>query len=715
MRPEAEALPRPAQLAGPAELSPGQPWPLGAHWDGSGVTFAVFSAHATGIDLCLFDASGEVELARLPLPAHSSDIWHGRLDAAGPGLVYGLRARGPWRPDRGHWFNPNKLLLDPCAREIVGRFEWRDEHFGADRRHRQHMDPQDNAAFALKARVVDERTAFDWGDDRHPATPLIDTVFYELQVKAYSKSNPAVPEALRGSYAGLAHPASIAHLQRLGVTAVDLLPVHHHLDEERLVEMGLVNHWGYNSLGFFCPDPRFASGAGGLCARDEFRGMVKALHAAGIEVILDVVYNHTAEGDERGPSLSFRGLDNASYYRQHVDAEHRCQFDNLTGCGNTLDIRQPRVLQLVMDSLRFWVTEMRVDGFRFDLAPVLGRGDHGFERSGPFFTAVAQDPVLSRVKMVAEPWDIGPGGYQVGGFPRGWLEWNDHFRDAMRGFWLHMGHAGGPNRGDFAQRLCGSSDLFERRARAPGESVNYVVSHDGFTLRDLVSHNERHNLANGENNRDGHGHNLSHNCGAEGPSDDPAVNQLRARLQRALLATTLLAQGTPLLAAGDELGHSQRGNNNPYCQDNAITWIDWARADADLVAYTARVLTLRRRLLPFANRWYSGLPDRRGLPDLAWLRSDGSSLEGDAWRDPSSRVLGCLIGRPGRATAPLLLLVNGDPWDRLFHLPAGVWLVVLDSSEATGAGRWHGQGDVDLPLPAHGVLLLAAAGAAHGL
>jgi glycogen debranching enzyme GlgX len=708
MWPEVSAWP----AGGTPRMTAGRPWPLGTHWDGSGVNVAVCSTHATAIECCLFDPTGQFELARLALPGHTDDVWHGRIEGAGPGLVYGLRAHGPWRPDRGHWFNPHKLLLDPWARDIVGRFEWRDEHFAADRQHPQHPNPRDNAATALKARVMDARPGrFDWGDDQPPATPLADTVFYELHVKAWSQLNPELPEALRGSYAGLAHPASIAHLLRLGVTAVELLPVHYHLDEERLVQMGLVNHWGYNTLGFFCPDPRYASGAGGLSPADEFRQMVKDLHAAGLEVILDVVYNHTAESDANGPAISWRGLDNASSYAHHHDAQQRAQLDNHTGCGNTLDIRQPRVLQLVMDSLRWWAEEMHVDGFRFDLAPVLGRGDQGFDPKAPFFAALAQDPVLARVKLIAEPWDIGPGGYQVGNFPRGWLEWNDHFRDTMRGWWLHMGHGGGPTRADFAQRLCASSDLFQRRGRLPSASVNFVVSHDGYTLRDLVSHNERHNHANGEQNRDGHGHNLSHNCGVEGPTDDPRVNALRARLQRALLATTLLSQGTPLLAAGDELGHTQGGNNNPYCQDNKTTWIDWSLADQTLVDFTAHVLALRRALRPFDQHWYTGLPDRRGLPDLAWLRSDGQSLEGEAWRDPQARVLGCLIGRPARAHAPLLLLVNADPWDRLFRLPAGVWQVVLDSTEPDGSSHWHGQGEVDLPLPAHAVLLLAAAGA----
>ena len=688
----------------PALLS-GRPWPLGATWDGQGVNFAVFSTHAQAMALCLFDDAGSVETSRLMLPAHTDDVWHGYLPAAMPGLIYGLRAHGPWRPDQGHLFNSHKLLLDPYARDIVGDFKWQGEHFGADRQHPLHRDARDNAALALKARVVHDN--FDWAGDQPPGVPLESTVLYELHVKGFSKLNPQVPEALRGSYAGLAHPASLAHLQRLGVTSVSLLPVHYSLDEERLAGLGLHNYWGYNTLAFFAVSPRLASGQDGLTPRDEFRAMVKALHGKGIEVLLDVVFNHTAESDGAGPTLSFRGLDNASYYRHPPGSP--AAFENHSGCGNTLDIRQPRVLQLVMDSLRYWVGEMHVDGFRFDLAPVLGRGDHGFEPNGAFFTAVAQDPVLSQVKMIAEPWDISPGGYQTGNFPRGWLEWNDQFRDAMRGFWL-QDEAGARSRGDFALRLCASSDLYQPRNRAPGVSVNYVVSHDGFTLRDLVSYNQRHNQANGEDNRDGHGHNLSRNCGVEGPTDDPQVNALRGRLQRALLATTLLAQGTPMLCAGDELGHSQRGNNNPYCQDNAITWIDWAAADDDLIDFTAWVLSLRLQLLPFGNRWYSGLSDPLGLHDLSWLDSSGRVLQGEAWRDNRERVLGCLIGQPGRAKAPLLLLVNPDADDHYFLLPAGVWQAVLDTVHARGVTRWHGQGEARLRLGAHSLMLLVAAG-----
>ena len=709
-RPAARRLP---ELA----LQPGRPWPLGASCAAGGINFAVFSAHAQRIELCVFDAAGEHELSRTPLPARSHDVWHGLVPEAAPGLVYGLRAHGAWRPDRGHRFNPQKLLLDPYAREIVGGFEWRAEHFGADPAYPNDLDPRDNARRALKARVVDD--AFDWQGDRHPHTALADTVLYELHVKGFTQRHPGVPAALRGSYAGLVSDAAIAHLKALGVTAVSLLPVHQHLDEQRLHALGLVNYWGYNTIGFFCPEPGLASAAtraaasagsapatDGAGVRDEFRAMVRALHAAGIEVILDVVFNHTAESDANGPVLSFRGLDNASYYRLRRDAP--AEYENHTGCGNTLDLEHPRVLQLVLDSLRYWAGEMHVDGFRFDLAPVLGRTANGFDRHAAFFTALAQDPLLARLKMIAEPWDIGPGGYQLGGFPNGWLEWNDRFRDTLRSFWIE----GEPTRGELALRLCASSDVFQPRSRAPAESVNYVVSHDGFTLRDLVSYSHKHNLANGEHNRDGHGHNHNHNGGVEGPTDVAGVNLRRGRLQRALLACTLLAQGTPMLAAGDEIGHTQRGNNNPYCQDNDTTWIDWSTADADLLAFTQRVLALRRLALPLGLAWYDGLADRRGLHDLAWLQADATPLQGDEWHRPGRHVLGCLIGKPARARAPLLWLMNGEAFDTGFMLPGGVWEAVLDTSQPRGEGQWHGQGESLLALPAHAIVVLAAAGAA---
>jgi glycogen operon protein len=509
-----------------------------------------------------------------------------------------------------------------------------------------------------------------------------------------------VPESLQGTYLGLASAPAIAHLKRLGITAVSLLPVHQFIDEKHLVEMGLSNYWGYNTVGFFCPSPRYATQPDGRTAREEFRAMVRALHAEGIEVLLDVVFNHTAEGDERGPTISWRGLDNPSWYR--LPPDRRSAYDNYSGCGNTLDLRHPRVLQFVLDSLRYWVQEMHVDGFRFDLAPVLGRGDHGFDRRSAFFAALAQDPALAGVRLIAEPWDIGPGGYQVGQFPRGWLEWNDKFRDTTRAFWL----GGDCTRGDFAQRLCGSSDLYQPRQRPPVESVNFIVAHDGFTLADLVSYDLRHNEANGENNRDGHGHNLSWNCGWEGPTGDPAVLALRARLQRALLASLLLSQGTPMLAAGDELGHGQGGNNNAYCQDNPITWIDWAHADHDLLRFTEHVLELRRRLLPLAPRWYTGLPDAQGLPDLAWWRRTGEPLSAGDWSNRMSRILGAVIGQPGRSARPLLLLINARDWDGSFVLPEGQWRIELDTAETHGTRDWLGAGGTVFMLRARSLVLM---------
>ena len=692
-------------------LHPGKHWPLGATWDGKGINFAVFSAHATQIDLCLFDASGAVEIARLPLAAHTQGVWHGYLPAAAhpaiqPGLLYGLRAHGAWEPERGHRFNPHKLLLDPYAREVVGDFAWDRVHFGFLQDAPTQIDTHDNASSALKARVLAKDGDFDWGSDHPPHVPLVDTVLYELHVKGFSQLNPAVPAALQGTYAGLAHPASLTHLKNLGVTTLSLLPVHYALDEERLVHMGLSNYWGYNTLAFFAPSGELASGADGHSPRDEFRAMVKAIHAQGLEVVLDVVFNHTAETDEHGPHLSFRGLDNASYYR--LQDGNRAHYENHSGCGNTLDIRQPRVLQLVMDSLRYWVDSMHVDGFRFDLAPVLSRGDHGFEPGGAFFKAVAQDPVLSRVKLIAEPWDIGPGGYQVGGFPPGWMEWNDRFRDTMRSYWLRSGHPP-KSRGDFALRLCGSSDLYQHRQlrqRPPGESVNYVVSHDGFTLHDLVSYQERHNHANGENNADGHGDNLSTNCGTEGATADAAINSLRGRMKRALIATTLLAQGTPMLCAGDELGHTQNGNNNPYCQDNATTWIDWAQADRDLIVFTAHVVYLRKQFHPLAETWYSGLPNNSGLPDIAWLNRNGRPMQPSDWNDTQDNSLACLIHQTGGNTNPLLLLVNPQDTGIEFALPAGAWRVLLDTASPTGTVSQANYPSLTHWVQGHSVVLL---------
>ena len=664
-------------------LQAGRPYPLGAQADAKGINFAVFSSQASAIELCVYDASGQHETARYRLNECTNDIWHGYLPDAKPGLIYAWRCYGKWQPEHGLRFNSHKCLLDPYAREIVGHFEWRDEHLDHQRGNTMVMDERDNGPFALKARVPDDE--FNWCDDAAPATPMDKTVLYELHLKGFSTLNPHLPPALRGTYAGLGHPSSIAYLKQLGVTAVSLLPVHFHLDEERLHGLQLSNYWGYNSLGFFCPSPRFAARQHGESVRNEFRNMVKNLHAQGIEVILDVVYNHTAESNEYGPSLSFKGLDNTSYYRRPSDSPGH--YENFTGCGNTIDIRHPAVLRLVLDSLRFWVNDMHVDGFRFDLAPVLGRTTEGFNRNNAFFTAIAQDPILSRAKMIAEPWDVGPGGYQVGAFPRGWMEWNDHFRDAVRGFWLDRSRSAG----ELAQRLCGSADLFRHRWRSPHESINYVVSHDGFTLRDLVSYNERHNHANGENNRDGHGHNLSFNCGVEGETDDHHVNAARGRLQRALLACTLLSQGTPMLAAGDELGHSQGGNNNAYCHDSEISWINWSKADHELIAFTKNLIAVRQIVLPFGKLWYNG--ERHGespLQDLNWLDRHGAVIKGEAWHQPETRVFACFIGRPGRTNHAQLILVNGSESACEFCLPDSEWRVLLNTAYADGKQYWQG-------------------------
>jgi glycogen debranching enzyme len=678
------------------DLQVGRPWPLGAHLVEGGVNLAVASTHATAIDWCLYDTDGRQEQRRLRLTGRSGDVWHGFLPGAGAGLVYGLRAQGPWLPEQGHRFNANKLLLDPWAREIVGDFHWGPQHGGADPGHPALPDARDNGASALKARVIAD--AWDWRGDAPPATRLADTVLYETHVRSFSRLMPGVPEAHRGTYLGLASDAGLAHLQNLGVTAVSLLPVHQHLDEQRLVQLGLVNHWGYNTIGFFCPSPRLATRPDGQTARDEFRTMVQRLHAAGIEVLLDVVYNHTAESDVHGPTLSWRGLDNASWYR--LPPGDPAGYENWSGCGNTLNVHHPRGLQLVLDSLRYWAQDLHVDGFRFDLAPVLGRGEAAFDRQGAFFKAVQQDPVLARVKLIAEPWDLGPDGYQLGHFPSGWQEWNDQFRDTVRAFWL----GGGCTRGAFARRLAGSSDSFQSPGRSPLDSVNYVVSHDGFTLRDLVSYNERHNEANLEGNRDGHAHNLSWNCGAEGPTDNPDVLWRRGRLQRSLLATTLLAQGTPMLAAGDELGHTQGGNNNPYCQDNTVSWIDWQSADDDLLAYTTHVLALRRRLLPLDGHWATGLPDTQGRVDLSWTDANGLPLDHAGWDDRHDRLLAAHIGLPARGRSALLMLFNARDGDVRFALPPGSWQLLLDSAEARGQRAW--QGTQQLLVPARSLQLL---------
>jgi glycogen operon protein len=679
-----------------AQLRAGVPYPLGAHWDGGGVNFALVAPHAQAVHLCLFDAEGRQELARLPLPAVEDGVWHGYLDGAAPGQVYGYRVDGPYAPRQGKRFNPNKVVLDPYARMVIGAFQAQPGFLDQLPASGDLPNPADNAAIALKAQVVHE--AYDWGLDAPPRVAPGATILYELHVKGFTRLHPDVPEALRGSYAAMAHPAVLDYLAQLGITTVSLMPVHFRADEMRLQQIGLSNYWGYSSIGFFAPETRYWSGQPGSTPISEFRDMVKALHRRGIEVVLDVVYNHTAETDESGPTLSLRGIDNELYY--HLRPDNPALYENWTGCGNCLNLAEPRVLQLVMDSLRYWVQEMHVDGFRFDLAPELARSAHGFSGGAAFLAAVRQDPVLAQVKLIAEPWDIGPGGYQLGNFPSGWVEWNDQYRDTMRAFWL----GGGAQRGAFARRFAGSSDLFQKNTRLPTASVNFITAHDGFTLRDLVSYNDKHNEANGEGNRDGHHANGSWNCGVEGGTDNQEVLHLRARLQRALLATLFFSQGTPMLLAGDEIGHSQLGNNNAYCQDNAVCWLDWRHADHGLFELTCDLIALRRRYPALRHaRWYDGAMRAGGHPDIEWRAPDGLPLLEASWSSPGP--IGIRLG-PDPAGEACLLLFNALAQPVEFALPAGGWQAVFDS--AGDAAPLDETGGC-MVVPAHAVVLLAAA------
>lgn len=653
---------------------PGSPSPRGATWDGLGVNFALFSEHAERVDLCLFDPTGRHEIRRITLPEQTDQVFHGYLPQARPGQLYGYRVYGPYRPREGHRFNGHKLLLDPYARNIVGQVRWHDALFGYRIEHSEgdlSFDRRDSAPHMPRCKVVE--SAFTWGDDRRPAVPWHETVIYEAHVRGLTKRHPAVPEALRGTYAGLASAPVIEHLQRLGVTTLELMPVHAFLDDRHLLDGGLRNYWGYNTLGFFAPDHRY-SASGKL---NEFKTMVRTLHAAGIEVILDVVYNHTAEGNEFGPTLSFRGIDNAAYYRLAPDT--RRHYQDFTGCGNTMNMQHPRVLQLLMDSLRYWATEMHVDGFRFDLASALARELYDVDRLGAFFDVLRQDPALSQVKLIAEPWDLGSGGYQVGNFPAGWAEWNDRYRDTMRAYWK----GDGGRIGEFAQRLTGSSDLYNRSSRKPYASINFISAHDGFTLADVVSYNEKHNGANGEDNRDGHGHNLSWNCGAEGPTDNADVLALRARQQRNFIATLLLSQGVPMLLAGDEIGRTQHGNNNAYCQDNTVSWINWNidPQGASLLAFTERIMALRAAHPVFRRRnFFQDRPLRgEAVHDILWLQPDGAEMSSQVWQQDCARALAVFLSGDGLGEVdargrPVLddtfvLLFNAAAEDVTFHLP----------------------------------------------
>ena len=704
---------------------PGAAASPGAHWDGSGVNFALVSAHATAVELCLFDRPDDpYEAERIMLPEHTNQIWHGYLPGLGPGQAYGYRVYGPYRPESGHRFNPAKLLLDPYARAIHGKLDFRGPIRGYDQQAggeaiELRRSTRDDAPYVPRSIVVDPD--FDWQGDQPPQVPWTDTVIYEVHVKGFSKQLPAVPPALRGSFLGLAHPESIAHLQALGVTAVELLPVHHWLDEQSVVEHGLTNYWGYNSIGFFAPSARYAVGGSLGQQVAEFKEMVRTLHAAGIEVILDVVYNHTAEGNHLGPTVSFRGIDNRTYYR--LDKHNPRLYVDVTGTGNTLDLSHPLVLRMVMDSLRYWVTEMHVDGFRFDLTTALAREESDFDHRGSFLDVVAQDPVLSGVKLIAEPWDVGGGGYQLGRFPPGWSEWNDKFRDTAREFWRGSdGYVAA-----MGYRLSGSSDLFQGSGRGPFASINYVTAHDGFTLTDLVSYDRKHNLANGEGNRDGTDNNRSWNCGVEGLTSDASILDLRDRQRRNFLATLLFSQGVPMLLGGDELGRRQRGNNNAYCQDNAISWYDWDLAtwQDELLAFTQHLLKVRREQPVLRRRRFLQGSRLRaiGARDIIWLRANvGEMLHAD-WQDPKLHSLGLILhGAALNETGPrgepvvgdtLALLLNADVRDVTFHLSGHdehactQWITLVDTSAPPDNGGFAWTAGVDVQVPARSLLLLA--------
>jgi glycogen operon protein len=622
------------------DLWPGSAYPLGATYDGSGTNFALFSEIAEQVELCLFDADG-VE-TRVALPEVDGFVWHGFLPGVEPGQRYGYRVHGPNDPTKGLRCNPNKLLLDPYAKAIDGTIAWDEALFGYHWGEPDSQNDEDSAAHLPKCVVINP--FFDWDVDRPPRRPYHETVIYETHVKGMTETHPGVPENLRGTYAGIAHPAIIEHLTELGVTAVELMPVHHFVNDATLVDKGLANYWGYNTIGFFAPDHKYSSSTSPGGQVQEFKAMVRTLHEAGIEVILDVVYNHTGEGNHLGPTLSFRGIDNPAYYRL-VDDDPQYYMD-YTGTGNSLNVRHPHSLQLIMDSLRYWVLEMHVDGFRFDLAATLAREFYDVDRLSSFFDLVQQDPVVSQVKLIAEPWDVGPGGYQVGNFPPLWSEWNGKYRDTVRDFW--RGEPG--TVGEFAARLTGSADLYESSSRRPFASINFVTAHDGFTLGDLVSYNEKHNEANGDDNQDGESHNRSWNCGVEGETDDADVLALRARQQRNFLTTLFLSQGVPMLSHGDELGRTQRGNNNGYCQDNDLTWIAWDTVDEGLLAFTRRVAQLRRDHPIFRRRrFFDGRPVRRGdrLPDIGWFTPDGQAMTEDDWEAGFGRAIAVYLNGDG--------------------------------------------------------------------
>ncbi|MGZ8308384.1 MAG: glycogen debranching protein GlgX [Rhodoplanes sp.] len=638
------------------QIRPGSPFPLGATWDGHGTNFAIFSAHAEKIELCLFDRTGRRELERIALPEVTDDVWHAFFPEIVPGQVYGYRVYGPYDPERGHRFNHHKLLLDPYAKRLIGHFVWSDAHFAYRTRSARadlSFDKRDNSRSMFKCVVVDD--AFTWGDDRSPHTPWHETILYEAHVRGLTMQRKDIPSAWRGNFRGLGSPQMVEHLSRIGVTAIELLPIHAHIDEHMLAVKGLRNYWGYSSIAYFAPEPRFGSADSAL---EDFKATVAQLHQAGIEVILDVVYNHTCEGNHLGPTFSFRGIDNASYYWPVPGAPR--YYDDFTGCGNSLNLTHPRVLQMVLDSLRYWVEKCHVDGFRFDLATTLGRGPNGFDPNSGFFSAINQDPVLSRVKLIAEPWDVGWGGYQLGAFPQGWSEWNDAFRRTLRSFW----------RGDhnqireLAARMTGSADRFRHRRRQPRTSINHVTVHDGFTLADLVSHAHKHNAANGEDNRDGSDDNQSTNWGVEGATNDKDVLEARRRAKRGLLASLFLAHGVPLMLAGDEVGNSQNGNNNAYCQDNEIGWVDWSNAGRkaeDLTDLVTQLTALRRSFPQLqGQRWLIGHRGG-GHYDVRWLTAQGTEMTQADWAIAEARFLSYVLAPVEPTGVPLYVVLNAAP------------------------------------------------------
>ena len=700
---------------------PGSPYPRGATWDGEGVNFALFSETADRVELCIFDCDGAHEVQRIALPERTDHVWHCYLPEARPGLAYGYYVHGPYKPEEGLRFNANKLLLDPYAKDFVGELQWNDALYGYTVGHADgdlSFDERNSAPYLPKCRVLEP--AFTWGNDRAPAIPWHDMVVYEMHVKGFSMRHPEVPEPLRGSYAALASAPAVNYLRSLGITTVELMPVHAFANDRYLAENNLRNYWGYNTQSFFAPEMHYASSQ----KVKEFKTMVKTLHSAGIEVILDVVYNHSCEGNQLGPTLSFRGIDNAAYY---ILAEDRRYYADFTGCGNTVNMSHPRALQMVMDSLRYWVEEMHVDGFRFDLASALARERGQVDHLGGFFDVIRQDPTLNRVKLIAEPWDLGMGGYQVGNFPLGWAEWNDRYRDGMRAYWKGDGGL----IGDVAKRLTGSSDLYGRSGKKPHASINFVTAHDGFTLHDLVSYNDKHNEANGEENHDGSSHNLSWNCGVEGPTDDPEINALRERQKRNFLATLFLSQGVPMLVSGDELSRTQGGNNNAYCQDNEISWLDWTMTDEKtaLLGFVRRLIALRRSHPTFRRRdFFAGRPlHGGGLTDLLWLKADGLEMSDAEWDHEHARCLGMYlsgsaisdIGRHGRSIVDddFLVVFNAGRDDVAFHMPAiegEPWRALIDTREASGvAAERTLDGGSSYPLMGRSLVVLTrrAAGA----